>query len=154
MTRAGLERRPVSHVVEKVVADRVDDDDRKGVGPCARGPSGIGNQMKINLDIENAEEALKLLLHFLCLVLSRNFTFQTCSALLLRSPRSKPGTWRLQKRTSLIKWTAKLGSNGACICGTEHRSPPAILGSGDTRPSMVVGRVPPATGQGDGTGRA
>jgi hypothetical protein len=57
MTRAGLERRPVSHVVEKVVGDRVDDDDRKGVGPCARGPSGIRKQLKFTLDIENAEEA-------------------------------------------------------------------------------------------------
>ncbi|WP_170871500.1 hypothetical protein [Desulfosporosinus metallidurans] len=47
-----------------------------------------------------------------------------------------------------MKWTAKLGSSGAFISGAEHRSPLAILGFGDTRPSMVVGRVPPATGQG------
>jgi len=39
----------------------------------------------------------------------------------LRRARSQPTTSRLQKRTSLMEWLAKLGSSGACISGAEHR---------------------------------
>jgi len=40
----------------------------------------------------------------------------------IRRARSRPTTPRLQKRTSLMEWLAKLGSSGACISGAEHRT--------------------------------
>jgi len=48
----------------------------------------------------------------------------------LRRARSQPTTSRLQKRTSLMEWVAKLGSSGACIAGRNTRCVPPATGQG------------------------